>query len=62
MEIVLRDDVMDGGFWNVCSGVSTLKEIAATCEAVRGGRLEIEMKGTIAELRENALEARKRGS
>jgi hypothetical protein len=62
VEILLRDDVVDGGFRNVCSGVSTLKEIAATYEAVRGARIEIEMKGTVAELREYALEERKRGS
>lgn len=61
-QIILRDDAEEGGFWTVCSGSSTLKEIASTYEKVRGKKVDIEMMGTVEGLRERALEARAKGS
>lgn len=62
VEIIQRDDAAQGGFWNVCSGVSTLKQMATIYEEVRGVKADVEILGTVTEMREKALEARKRGS
>ncbi|KAI1371577.1 hypothetical protein F4677DRAFT_304210 [Hypoxylon crocopeplum] len=61
-EIVQRDDAAKGGFWRLCSGVNTLKEIAATYEEVRGRKVAIEVMGTVDELRERAMQARREGN
>lgn len=61
-EIVLRDDAPEGGFWRVCSGSHTLKQIASAYGKVKGTGGRVAMKGSVEELRERALEARKNGS
>ncbi|KAI5855553.1 NAD(P)-binding protein [Durotheca rogersii] len=61
-EIVQRDDAAEGGFWRVCSGVNTLREIAATYERVRETKVDVEVMGDVAELREQAMRARRNGS
>ncbi|KAI1442560.1 NAD(P)-binding protein [Annulohypoxylon stygium] len=61
-EIVQRDDAAEGGFWRLCSGVNNLREIAAAYETARGVKVEVEVMGTVEELRERALQARREGS
>ncbi|KAJ4141966.1 hypothetical protein NW754_014755 [Fusarium falciforme] len=60
--IIERDDAPQGGDWTVCSGSSTLKELATIYGKVRNCKVDIRMKGTVDELRERALEARRQGS
>ncbi|KAI0381212.1 NAD(P)-binding protein [Hypomontagnella monticulosa] len=62
VEILQRDDAAEGGFWRLCSGVNTLKEIASTYETVRGIKVDVEIMGTVGELRERAMQARREGS
>ncbi|KAI0157153.1 hypothetical protein GGR52DRAFT_565500 [Hypoxylon sp. FL1284] len=62
VEIVLREDAAQGGFWRVCSGVSTLREIFATYEKVRDRKIDVEVMGTVDGLRERAMQARREGS
>ncbi|KAI4864450.1 hypothetical protein F4820DRAFT_449022 [Hypoxylon rubiginosum] len=61
-EIVQRDDASQGGFWRLCSGVNTLREIAVVYEQVRNRRVDMEIMGTVEELRERATQARREGS
>ncbi|KAL2127669.1 hypothetical protein VTI74DRAFT_10328 [Chaetomium olivicolor] len=61
-EIVGRDDVSQGGYWCVCSGEYSLKDIAAVYEKVRGRKVHKQHQGSVEELRATALEARKKGS
>lgn len=60
--IIEQDDASQGGDWTVCSGSSTLKELATIYGKVRNCKVDICMKGTVDELRERALEARRQGS
>lgn len=60
-ELIQRDDAAQGGFWTLCSGVHTLPELAMAYERVRGSKVDIQYKGTVSDLREKALEARKQG-
>lgn len=57
--IVERPNAADGGFWTVCSGVHSLPEIAETYSRVRGVEVTLHRKGSIEELRHQALEARR---
>ncbi|OTA67157.1 NAD(P)-binding protein [Hypoxylon sp. EC38] len=60
-EIVQRDDASQGGFWNVCSGAHSLRQIAETYQHVRGTDVKVNVQGTIDELENKALAARKNG-
>jgi hypothetical protein len=60
-EIVQRDDASQGGFWNVCSGAHSLRQIAEIYERQRGIQVGINVQGTIKELETKALNARKNG-
>ncbi|KAF5854939.1 hypothetical protein ETB97_010553 [Aspergillus alliaceus] len=60
-EIVQRDDAVDGGFWNVCSGANTLIEIARLYEETRMRRVTLNWMGSVDELRARALKAREEG-
>ena len=60
--IIQRDDAAQGGFWTVCSGVNTLPDIASIYERVKGCKVNVQYKGSVSDLRHNALEARKQGS
>ncbi|KAL7624787.1 hypothetical protein AAE478_006359 [Parahypoxylon ruwenzoriense] len=62
VEVVQRGDAAEGGFWRLCSGVNTLKEIAATYERVRGTKIDVRVMGSVTELGEQAVQARRRGS
>jgi hypothetical protein len=61
-EIIQRDDAPQGSFWTLCSGVNTLPEIAGAYEYVKASKVNVQYKGTVSDLRERALEARKQGS
>lgn len=59
--IAERPDAADGGFWTVCSGVHSLKEMAEAYGRVRGAAPAVlRQRGSVEELRERALEARRR--
>ncbi|EJD37282.1 NAD(P)-binding protein [Auricularia subglabra TFB-10046 SS5] len=60
--IVGREDAAQGGFWSVCSGAHSLKQIAETYGRVKGCTIDVQYKGTVDQLREIALAARKNGS
>lgn len=60
--IIQRDDAVQGGFWSVCSGANTLPDIASAYERVKGRKVDVQYKGSVDDLRRNALEARKQGS
>ena len=57
--IIEQPDAADGGFWTVSSGVHSLPEIAATYSRVRGVEVSVRQLGSVEELREKALEARR---
>jgi hypothetical protein len=61
-DIIGREGAEEGGFWEVCSGASTSWELAAEYERVRGRKVDVQVKGTVEELRANAVEARRQGS
>ncbi|KAI1385139.1 uncharacterized protein F4822DRAFT_335332 [Hypoxylon trugodes] len=61
-ELIQRDDAAEGGYWRLCSGVNTLKEIAATYGEVKGVDVDAEVMGNAKDLRERALQARREGS
>ncbi|KAM0189123.1 hypothetical protein ACHAPI_010141 [Fusarium lateritium] len=61
-EIVLREDAAQGGFWNVCSGAHSLREIARVYERERGVEVGLNVLGSIDELETKALSARKNGN
>lgn len=61
-EIITDDSAPKGGFWSVCSGVHTLKEISGVYEDTKGVKVDILIKGDVEQLRTNALEARREGS
>lgn len=60
-EVIQRDDAAQGGFWNVCSGAHSLREIAQIYERERGIRVTLNIQGSIDELEAKALTARKNG-
>lgn len=60
-EIVQRDDAVQGGFWNVCSGAHSLLEIAQTYEQSQGKTVALDKMGTVEDLRAKALSAREQG-
>ncbi|KAB2571129.1 hypothetical protein BFW01_g7409 [Lasiodiplodia theobromae] len=60
-EIVQRDDAEQGGFWNVCSGAHSLREIAGLYEQERQKKVTIQVMGTVGELRERSLKERAQG-
>ncbi|KUL86923.1 hypothetical protein ZTR_05278 [Talaromyces verruculosus] len=57
-EILQLEESVHGGFWNVYSGAHSLLSIARTYEKVKGTKVSVEWKGTVQDLRRNALEAR----
>lgn len=61
-EIIGRDDAAEGGFWSVCSGANTLKEVASKYEEVKGTKVQIDFVGSVEDLRSKALKARTQGS
>lgn len=60
-EVVQRPEAVEGGFWNVCSGATTLREVARIYEKVRGTKVTLNVQGSIAELEAKALDAREKG-
>ena len=60
--IIERDGAENGGYWTVASGVHSLKEIVAIYQKVRGTKVGWNAKGSIEELRKEALEAQKKGN
>ncbi|KAI9155554.1 NAD(P)-binding protein [Paramyrothecium foliicola] len=60
-EIVQRDDAAQGGFWNVCSGAHTLREIAQIYQRERGVKVTIKILGSVDDLEAKALAARRNG-
>lgn len=60
-EIIQRNDAAQGGCWNVCSGANSLLEIAKVYEQERDVQVKLNKLGTIDDLREKALKARKEG-
>ena len=60
--IIERSDAPEGGFWTVCSGVNSLREIADTYSKVRGCDVRVAERGSIDDLRSTALEARSNGT
>ncbi|KAI1352439.1 NAD(P)-binding protein [Xylaria sp. FL0043] len=58
--IVEQKNAADGGFWTVCSGYDSLKDIARIYEEVRGTPVKVEHVGSVDELREKALAGRAR--
>ena len=56
--IVEREDAAKGGFWNVCSGTSTLREIAEESGVVRDCRVSFQIMVDVEDLRRNAFSAR----
>ncbi|KAI0466004.1 NAD(P)-binding protein [Xylaria cf. heliscus] len=59
--IVEREDAVDGGFWNVCSGYDSLADMADIYGRVRGVPVKVERVGSVEELREKALAGRAQG-
>ncbi|KAF7522263.1 hypothetical protein PCG10_007564 [Penicillium crustosum] len=60
-EILQRDDAVDGGFWNVCSGANSLIEIAEIYEQSQGRKVTLDIMGSVEDLRAKALSAREQG-
>ncbi|KAK4503662.1 hypothetical protein PRZ48_004577 [Zasmidium cellare] len=60
--ILDREDAEDQQFWTVCSGESTLPEMAETYRKVRGIGGNVVKKGNLEDLRHEAFVARARGS
>jgi nucleoside-diphosphate-sugar epimerase len=60
-EIILRDDAAEGGFWNVCSGAHSLRQIAKIYESERGTKVNLNIQGSIDDLETKALNARSSG-
>ena len=56
-EILQLEESDRGGYWNVYSGAQSLLEIAKTYERVRGS-VNVEWKGTVGNLKKDALETR----
>lgn len=61
-EVILQDTAPEGGFWTLCSGTSTLRELAITYEQVRGIQVEIDFVGSVDDLRARALSERAKGT
>ncbi|KAE8383454.1 hypothetical protein BDV26DRAFT_302972 [Aspergillus bertholletiae] len=61
-EILQLEESDRGGFWNVYSGAHSLLDIARTYEKVRGEEVTLVRKGTVDDLRRNALEARSKST
>jgi nucleoside-diphosphate-sugar epimerase len=59
--VIERNDASEGGFWTLCSGSGTLKQVAETYGKARGCEVYVQKKGSVEELRERALEAREKG-
>lgn len=60
--IILRDDAEEGGYWTVCSGSESLKEMAAVYEKVKGTSVELRFLGPLDKLGEIARDARAKSS
>lgn len=60
--IIEREDASQGGFWSVCSGVNSVREIADVYARVRGCEVKIDERGSVDDLRRVALEARSKGT
>ncbi|EEU48313.1 uncharacterized protein NECHADRAFT_75757 [Fusarium vanettenii 77-13-4] len=60
-EVIQRDDAAQGGFWNVCSGAHSLRQIAEIYERERGVKVTLNIQGSIGELEAKALDARSKG-
>ncbi|KAJ3536455.1 hypothetical protein NM208_g6703 [Fusarium decemcellulare] len=60
-EVIQRDDAVKGGFWNVCSGAHSLRQVAETYERERGVKVTLNIQGSIDELEAKALDARSKG-
>lgn len=57
-DIMLRDDAEQGGFWRVCSGSNTLREIAQIYGETSGDKVTIEEKGSVKDLEAMAWKVR----
>ncbi|PCD26088.1 hypothetical protein BFJ63_vAg15094 [Fusarium oxysporum f. sp. narcissi] len=60
-EIIQRDDASHGGFWNVCSGAHSLRQVAQIYEQERGLKVSLNIRGSIDDLRTSALNGRSAG-
>lgn len=60
-EILQRDDAVEGGFWNVCSGANSLIEIAQIYEQSQGRKVTLDIMGSVEDLCAKALSAREQG-
>lgn len=60
-EVIQRDDAAQGGFWNVCSGAHSLRQVAQVYEQERGVKVTLDFRGSIDDLRAYALSARSNG-
>ncbi|KAF2169269.1 hypothetical protein M409DRAFT_64988 [Zasmidium cellare ATCC 36951] len=60
--ILERTDAEDQQFWTVCSGESTLPEMAETYGKVRGSGGSVVKKGNLDDLRREAFDARRSGT
>lgn len=60
--ILDREDAEDQQFWTVCSGESTLPEMAEIYRKVRGTGGGVVKKGDLEDLRHQAFDARAKGS
>lgn len=60
--IIESPEAHQGGFYSVCSGSHSLREIKATYERVRGSSVTVIEKGSLEELEKTALQARLQGS
>ncbi|KAF7866866.1 hypothetical protein EAF04_005707 [Stromatinia cepivora] len=60
-QIIQRSDAAKGGCWNVCSGAHSLLDIAKMYEQKRDVQVTLQTLGTVDDLREKALRARKEG-
>ncbi|KAL2675739.1 hypothetical protein Neosp_011930 [[Neocosmospora] mangrovei] len=60
-EVIQRDDAAQGGFWNVCSGAHSLRQVAEIYERERGVKVNLNIQGSIGELEAKAQDARSKG-
>ncbi|KAF7621054.1 hypothetical protein AFLA_011370 [Aspergillus flavus NRRL3357] len=61
-EIVQLEEYKQGGYWNIYSGAHSLLDIARTYEKVKGRKVTVQCKGSIEDLRREALEARSKAT
>ncbi|PVH82882.1 hypothetical protein DL98DRAFT_618365, partial [Cadophora sp. DSE1049] len=62
IEAVTADGAENGGFYMVCSGLTSLNDIVKTYEKVRGVKVDIVRMGSVEELESTARKARAEGS